>query len=195
MGTDADQAEGPAIGFVDEQGFGGLEHLFRWTAWRFSGGGGRVTMRKSAVLSLSVIPLLAKPVFFIRRATVSASCHRIGRSRSSSAVSLSRVVSDDRLLALPSGSTRRSRWPSSSAGSFRNEPERVCPQPGREAAKGAGSRSIPTPRGFRWPKQCTRTSRCRSETSARCCASLAQHFTAGSPPNSSKPPLRSGLSL
>ena len=28
MDTDADQAEGPAIGFVDEQGFGGLEHLF-----------------------------------------------------------------------------------------------------------------------------------------------------------------------
>ena len=66
---------------------------------------------------------------------------------------------------------------------------------GSRPEKGAGTRSIPMTRWFRWPKQCTRTSRCRSETSARRCVSLAQHFTAGSPPNSSKPPLRSGLSL
>ena len=71
----------------------------------------------------------------------------------------------------------------------------VCQQPGREAAKAAGNRSIPTPRGIKWPKQCTRTSRCRSETSARRCASLAQHFTAGWPPNRSKQPLRSRLSV
>ena len=71
----------------------------------------------------------------------------------------------------------------------------VCQQPGREAAKAAGNRSIPTPRGIKWPKQCTRTSRCRSETSARRCASLAQHFTAGWPRNSSKQPLRSRLSV
>ena len=71
----------------------------------------RVTMRKSAVLSFSVMPLPARSAFFKRRATVSVSCHRMGRSRSSSAVSLSRVVSDEMLLTLPPGSTRRSSSP------------------------------------------------------------------------------------
>ena len=37
-----------------------------------------------------------------------------------------------------SSPTSSPRWPSSIGGSFRNEPEQICQQPGREAAKGAG---------------------------------------------------------
>ena len=84
---------------------------------------------------------------------------------------------------------------SSSAGSFRSEPERVCPQLGREAAKGPETARSQRPEGSDGQNNVPRTSRCRSEPSARRCASLAQHFTAGQLPNSSKQPLRSGLGV
>ena len=76
-------------------------------------------MRKSAVFSFSVTPPPAMPAFFIRLATVSASCHRIGRSAPASDTSSSSVISDDMLLASRSGSTGRS---SSAAGAEMEPP-------------------------------------------------------------------------
>ena len=111
VGADADQAEGAAVGLAGKQRLGRPEHLLRRLRGAVQAARAGGAVRNSAVLSFSVTPRPAKPAFFIRRATVSASRHRIGRGFSRSATSSSRVISEETLFASRSGSTERSSSP------------------------------------------------------------------------------------